>query len=170
MIMIDKINFFFSRNGFTRGKILKKKKYLKFCGDNVFFQPRKIPSDAKLVSLGNNVVIASQVVFINHDVMHHVFNNIEKHSTSYHMGKIEIGDNVFIGANTILFPNIKISDNVIIAAGSHVYKDINQSGVYAGIPLKKIKEFEKVFEVRKKEHSMNKDLSREEIIKQIWKS
>lgn len=39
-------------------------------------------------------------------------------------------------------PNVKIVDNVILGANSIVTKDILESGVYIGQPLRKIKTFE----------------------------
>ncbi|MBI5219575.1 MAG: N-acetyltransferase [Bacteroidia bacterium] len=50
----------------------------------------------------------------------------------------EIGNNVSIGTNATILP-VKITDNVVIGAGSVVTKDINESGIYAGNPAKKIR-------------------------------
>ena len=44
---------------------------------------------------------------------------------------VSIGNNVMIGADTIILPGVTIGDNVIIAAGSVVSKDI-PSGTVAG--------------------------------------
>lgn len=167
--MFRKIYFFFLKDGFKRGEYLRKKNIFHKCGNKIFYQPRKMPSDPKLVEFGDNIVIASQVVFINHDVIHHIFNNMEEDSTSFNMGIIKIGSNVFVGANTIILPNVKICDNVIISAGSIVVKSIQESGVYAGNPLRKIKEFDQLFDQRKKMHDTNKEFEREEIIKKLWK-
>ncbi len=52
--------------------------------------------------------------------------------------KTYIGNNVSIGSNTTILP-VKICDRVIIGAGSVVTKDINESGIYAGNPAKKIR-------------------------------
>lgn len=53
-------------------------------------------------------------------------------------GKIQIGNNVFIGARSILLPNVKVGDNVIIGANSIVNKDIPPNSVVAGVPIRKI--------------------------------
>lgn len=49
-------------------------------------------------------------------------------------GVVEIGDNVFIGMNTIIERNVKIGNNVVIGAGSVVTKDCEPNSVYAGAP------------------------------------
>lgn len=51
-----------------------------------------------------------------------------------------IGDNVFIGANSVIMPGVKISDNSIVGAGSVVTKDVPSNVVVAGNPARIIKE------------------------------
>ena len=46
----------------------------------------------------------------------------------------------FVGAGSTIKDNISVCDNVIIGAGSIVVKDIIESGIYVGCPVKKIKE------------------------------
>ena len=50
-----------------------------------------------------------------------------------------IGDNVNIGANSVIIGSIKIGDNSIIAAGSVVVKDVPKKSVVAGNPARVIK-------------------------------
>ena len=50
-----------------------------------------------------------------------------------------IGNNVNIGANVCIIGPVKIGDNVIIGAGSVVVKDIESNSVVAGNPAKVIK-------------------------------
>ena len=47
-------------------------------------------------------------------------------------GCIEIGNNVVLGANTLILPNVKIGSNVIVGAGSIVTKDIPNNCVVGG--------------------------------------
>lgn len=65
----------FHRNGFDHAVFLKKHNAFHSMGENCFFQPYNLPADAKYISLGNNVVVASNVDFICHDVIHHMLNN-----------------------------------------------------------------------------------------------
>ena len=57
-------------------------------------------------------------------------------------GKIIIGNNVFIGANTTILYDVTIGNNVVIGAGSVVTKNIPDDCVAAGVPCKKLGEFE----------------------------
>lgn len=52
---------------------------------------------------------------------------------------ITIGDDVFIGANSIILKGVSIGDRVIIGAGSVVTKNIPDDEIWAGNPAKKIK-------------------------------
>lgn len=162
------IKFFFISDGFKRGEYLKKKDILRHTGENVFFQPRKLPADPKLIKINNNVAIASGVTFICHDVIHHVFNNIEN-KFDFNMGCIEIGENVFIGANSIIMPNVKIGNNVIIGAGSLINKNIESNCIVAGVPARKIGDFDKFYNRRLIESESRRGKSRNEIIELIWK-
>ena len=54
------------------------------------------------------------------------------------MRSIELGSNVWIGANSTIMANI--TDNCIIGAHSLVIKDIHEPGVYAGVPAKKVRD------------------------------
>lgn len=85
------------RNGIKRGEYLEKKKIFKEFGKNVYFQPYKIPTQPKLVKIGNNVRIATGVLFLEHDVISGMLN--EKYNTNQYkdfVGTIEIGNNTFV--------------------------------------------------------------------------
>ena len=47
-----------------------------------------------------------------------------------------IGDNVFLGAGTTVKDGVEICSDVVVGAGSCVVKNIEQSGIYIGIPAK----------------------------------
>jgi len=49
-----------------------------------------------------------------------------------------IGNNVSIGTNSTILP-VRICDNTVIGAGAVVTKDINEPGIYAGNPARKIR-------------------------------
>jgi len=54
-------------------------------------------------------------------------------------GGVEIGNNVLIGAGATIIQYKKAVDNAIIGAGSTVLEDINEQGLYGGIPAKLLK-------------------------------
>lgn len=58
-------------------------------------------------------------------------------NSMYEYGKeITIGDNVWIGGNTVICPGVHIGNNVVIGAGSVVTKDIPDWSIAAGNPCR----------------------------------
>ena len=53
-------------------------------------------------------------------------------------GKLVIGDDVYIGANCTLMPDITIGVGAVIGAGSFINKDAEPWGIYVGSPAKKV--------------------------------
>ncbi|MFW5803684.1 MAG: acyltransferase [bacterium] len=56
------------------------------------------------------------------------------------VGPIKIGDNVWLGMNSVIMPGVSIGDNVIIGANSTVTKNIPSNTIAYGSPCKVIKE------------------------------
>ena len=50
-----------------------------------------------------------------------------------------IGNNVFIGPNSVILGPIKIGDGAVIGAGSVVLKDIKNNETWAGNPSRRLK-------------------------------
>lgn len=109
-----------------------------------------LPLYPKLVSIGNNVEVASGVRFVVHDAIHGVINHdgLSGVTIEENQGEILIGDNVFIGAGTIILPGVRIGSNVIVGAGSIINKDLPDNGVYAGVPVRKINSYEEYVKKR----------------------
>lgn len=53
---------------------------------------------------------------------------------------ITIGNNVFIGANSVVLPGTVIEDHVVVGANSLVKGTLRTKNIYAGSPLRLIKE------------------------------
>lgn len=85
-----------------------------------------------LITIGDNVTLAPRVHILAHDASTKMFLNYAK------IGLVEIGNNVFIGAGSIILPNVKIGNNVIIGAGSVVTTDIPENSLAVGNPAKVI--------------------------------
>lgn len=85
-----------------------------------------------LISIGNNVGLGPRVHILAHDASTKLALGYTK------IGLVEIGDNVFIGANSVILPNVKIGNNVIIGAGSIINKDVPDNSVVGGNPAKVI--------------------------------
>ena len=55
-------------------------------------------------------------------------------------GTVLVGDMSWICAGAIVINNINITENVVIGAGAVVVSDLEKSGVYVGVPVKRIKQ------------------------------
>ena len=132
------IGMCFTVNPYKRAQYIQKHNIFYHMGDKCMVMFRKIPLYPKLISFGDNVWIASQVSFVPHDVIHYML-NIRDNSKTFqeYLGCIDIKDNVFIGTNSTVLPNVTIGPNVIVAAGTVVNNNIS-NGVYAGVPARYI--------------------------------
>lgn len=142
------------RSGEKRAAWLKQRHIFGSVGNNVMIQNYKLPFNPDKVYIGNNVRIAADVSLITHDVMHHMLNNISEGSEKVFFektGEIHIGDNVFIGANSLILYNVNIGNNVIVGAGSVVTRDLPDNSVCAGVPCRKIGEFDEFVKKRANE-------------------
>jgi acetyltransferase-like isoleucine patch superfamily enzyme len=93
-------------------------------------------TDPAYVRIGNNVHFSS-CTLIGHDGVVAMLNRAYEMKLDS-VGKIDIGDNVFIGFNAIVLPNVTIGSNAIVAAGAVVTKNVAPGDIVAGIPAKPI--------------------------------
>lgn len=110
-------------------------------GENVrFIVPHRTFVDDKCAScieIGNECLITGGVSILAHDWSVHVIaNKYGKMLPAYR--RTVIGNNVFIGLNSIILSGTHIGDNVIIGAGSVVSGSVESDSVYAGNPARKI--------------------------------
>lgn len=85
-----------------------------------------------LIHIGDDCDLAAWTYILAHDA-----------SPKHYTGKTKIGnvyleDNVFIGARTIILPNVRIGKNAIIGSNSVVSKDIPPNVVAVGSPAEPI--------------------------------
>lgn len=94
------------------------------------------PGHCWLISVGDNVTLAPRVMLLAHDAsLQHAL-----HVTK--VGNITLGNNVFIGAGTIILPGVDIGDNTIIGAGSVVRESIPANSIAFGNPAIRIIAYE----------------------------
>ncbi|MFH1798622.1 MAG: acetyltransferase [Candidatus Omnitrophota bacterium] len=86
-------------------------------------------------TIGNNCIINTKAL-IEHDVS--IVDNCHISTGSIVNGECKIGSRVFIGSNSVIVNNVKIKEDVIIGAGSIVTKSINETGIYAGVPARRV--------------------------------
>ncbi len=123
----------------------------------VVYAPNKTLIDKTapwLLEIGDRVRITEGVKILVHDYSWSVLKSCasEAHVPGEILGAqspVSIGNNVFIGMNSIITRGVRIGDNVIIGAGSVVTKDCESNTVYAGSPAKKIMSIEEYYRKRK---------------------
>jgi acetyltransferase-like isoleucine patch superfamily enzyme len=101
--------------------------------------------DFELITLGDRVVISSNVRFLTHDYSFTtglIALNEKPENDIGILGPIKIGNNVFIGMNSIILPGTLIGDNVIIGAGSVVRGIVESDSVICGNPAVKLSDIQ----------------------------
>ena len=92
--------------------------------------------DVGKVTIGDNCMFAPNVAI--YTAGHPIYPDTRNSAFEY--GKeVTIGDNVWLGGNTVVCPGVHIGDNVVIGAGSVVTKDIPDWSIAAGNPCRVIR-------------------------------
>lgn len=87
--------------------------------------------DVGKVTIGDNCMFAPNVAIYTAGHPIHP----DSRNSMYEYGiQVSIGDNCWLGGNTIVCPGVKIGNNVVIGAGSVVTKDIPDWSIAAGNP------------------------------------
>ncbi len=97
-----------------------------------------------LVEIGDNFISAPGSYILAHDA------SLLAMYGKYKLGKTIIGNNVFLGVNSVVLPGVKIGNNVVIGAGCVVTKDIPDDVVVAGNPGRIICTVEELHRKREK--------------------
>lgn len=94
----------------------------------------KIDTHRGKITIGDNCLITSGVFILSHDGASRMLNKNDLGN-----GEVVIGNNVFIGVNSVILKNVKIGDNSVIGAGSVVNKDIPPCSLVVGNPARIIR-------------------------------
>ncbi len=114
---------------------------IKIKGTPRFIAPNVRFDDFNKITLGDRLVVSNNVYFLTHDYSFTTSLIAIGKTPKSDIGiirEIEIGDNVFIGMNSIILPGCKIGNNVIIGAGSIAKGEIPNDTIFAGNPAKMI--------------------------------
>lgn len=103
------------------------------------------PSHVWHIRIGDDVTLAPRVHILAHDAS-------TKIPLGYtRIGRVVIGNRVFVGAGSTILPGVTIGDDVIIGAGSVVSRDIPSGSVAAGSPAKVITTLEAYLDRKRQE-------------------
>lgn len=80
------------------------------------------------ISVGKNSIIGYNTTILAHEYL----------ITEYRIGKVIIGDEVMIGANTTILPGVSIGDKAIVSASTLVHKDVPAGAFVGGNPMQLI--------------------------------
>lgn len=94
-------------------------------------------ADNGTVIIGANALIGPNVVI---RASNHKFElkNVPINQQGHTGGKIVIGEDVWIGANAVILPNVTIGKGAVIGAGAVVTKDIQPYSMAVGVPARVI--------------------------------
>ncbi|WP_278689495.1 acyltransferase [Clostridium baratii] len=100
-----------------------------------------------LIEIGKNCLFAGEIHLITHDGGVKVLNSLGYFNGKNmdKLGRIKIGNNVYIGTGALIMPNVIIGDNCVIGANAIVTKNIKSNSVAVGSPAKVIKTIEEYF-------------------------
>lgn len=163
-----KIYEFCKKNRFEKIYLFKKKfcpnkisslnylSYLRSIGmkigkGTILFDPTKTIIDSQrpwMIEIGEFCKITTGVVILSHDYSRSVLRR-RYNEILCECKKTFIGNNVFIGINSILLMGTKLGNNVIVGAGSVVSGEFPDDVVIGGNPAKIICSLEKYYEKRK---------------------
>ena len=87
-------------------------------GDNTSFNVGCVVTCRHRVTIGKNISFGPNVLIYDHD--HIMEAETGPKGPGFHLGEVEIGDNTWIGAGTIILRDTHIGKNCMIAAGSVV--------------------------------------------------
>ena len=121
-----------------------------FVGKNCFINYNCTMLDNARITMGDNCLLAPNVSI--YTAGHTLYPDLRSMGYEYGVA-VTIGDNVWIGGNTVICPGVHIGSNCVIGAGSVVTKDIPDWSLAAGNPcrvIRQITEEDKAFYFRKR--------------------
>lgn len=79
----------------------------------------------ELIEIGENCIVGYNTTLLTHEYL----------IKEYRLGKLEIGNNVMIGANCTVLPGVQIGDDAVIGAGTVVNRDVEAGSFVFGNPM-----------------------------------
>ena len=107
--------------------------------EDVVISRGSVVIDGVIIDAGSRIgefCLINTKAAVGHDVQIGDFTHVAPGATL--TGEVRLGSNVLIGAGATVIQCRRIADNVIIGAGAVVVNDIDEPGIYVGVPARKI--------------------------------
>jgi acetyltransferase-like isoleucine patch superfamily enzyme len=122
----------------TTENAVKKIANLVIGTNSVINEYSNIRASGGSITIGANTMIAQGVSIIatNHKI--HTNNLMIVEPWDQTKTEIIIGNNVWLGAYSVILPGVKIGSGAVVAAGAVVNKDIGENEIWGGVPARYI--------------------------------
>ncbi len=91
---------------------------------------------APLAGLGRSVIVNHGAV-VDHDATVGDFSHIAPRAALG--GRVQVGRRVLIGSGACVLSGLRVGDDVVVGAGAVVCDHLDEPGVYAGVPARRLK-------------------------------
>jgi maltose O-acetyltransferase len=108
-------------------------------GENVYFNVNCVVLDTMKITIGNNVFFGPGVHIYTAT---HPLDALERRTIEFSK-PVVIGNDCWIGGNSVICPGVTIGNGCVIGAGSVVTKNIPDNSLAVGNPAKVIRELNK---------------------------
>ena len=129
-----------------------------YIGENFYSNFDCVILDVNKVVIGDNVLFGPKVCVFTAG---HPIDPVIRTEVLQYGYPVTIGNNVWIGGNTVINPGVTIGDNTVIGSGSVVTRDIPANVVAAGNPCRVIREINEkdreYWQKQKEEYFANDD-------------
>lgn len=126
---------------FVKGGVYAARRKGVTVGNNCRIYIHSFGSEPFLISMGDSVTITSGVKIITHDGSTGLVRD-EQERRYQRYAPVKIGNNVFVGVNSVILPGVTIGSNVVVAAGSVVTRDVPDNIIVGGVPARHIMSFQ----------------------------
>lgn len=145
---------------------VKEKGIFGAMGENCVWGPWLVPLYPKLIRLHNNVRVHKTAKILTHDVINGFLKKIRPDmdfGPEERLGCVELMDNVYIGMNVTVMPDVRIGPNAIVTAGSVVTGDVPENSVVSGNPAKVVGRFDLYMALRRMNKSQAVNFKNQEL-------
>lgn len=149
-----------------RTAYIKEHDILGEIGENSVWGPWLVPLYPKLIKIHNNVRVHKTAKIVTHDVVNNFLSKCKPEidfGPEERLGCVELMDNVYVGMNVVIMPDVRIGENCIITTGSVVTSDVPANSVASGNPAQVVGRFDMYMALRRMSKSQNVAFKNQEL-------